>query len=272
MQVCRERSIFANIENPEYLLAKKHIRVLKENHLRRMVKDAISLTTGKSHYFIFTETDITELFTSVQKNRQSDSRFPGLTAHLVKTLVDTLGEFPELNSMRKGEDRIVRYSQVDVFMPVERDSGGEYIIYPSIIRAADTLSVREINEKIQFFRSPEFEPLTKEEIIFLKLPAFLRRLYLRYALRSPERYRTLFGTTSFSSVGRVSGERMWPIGNPLRCLELYAGNTVENRKNDDKYSVTIDLVFAIDHTIVDGAYGLRFINSFSGKLKSLKGE
>ncbi|MCK6612881.1 MAG: 2-oxo acid dehydrogenase subunit E2 [Ignavibacteriaceae bacterium] len=242
--------------------------IVKENHLRRMVKDAISLTNGKSHYFIFTETDITGLFSSIAGQKEMNPESPGLTGYLVKSLADTLMEFPELNCMRKGEDTIYRFPNIDVFMPVEKETEGEYIIYPSIIRSAEKMTLEEINKAIQYFRSSDFKPLIGIEKLFLKLPAFLRRAYLRHSLRSHDRYRTIFGTTSFSSVGKVSNERMWPVGNPLRCLELYAGNTVENTDLAGNKTVKINLVFAIDHTIADGAYGLRFISNFTSRLQN----
>jgi len=251
-------------------LAKSKYTVEKENILRRMVKDALELEPSRSHFYLAIEADITSIYAKLQKKRREGNPYYGMSAFFMFCYIKTLLKYPVANSRRLGADRIVKYHTVDIFMPVEKKVDEELILYPSMIRNADSLNLEDLSKEFWKLSNDPVIELSKVELTFLKLPRVFRRAYYKWAKIRPQLSKVLFGTSAFSTISMYGNGSLWGYGLPFHTVSVYIGNSknkVELSGTEAANKKYVDIVFAFDHRTLDGAQGARIVNYFRGLIE-----
>lgn len=232
-----------------------------------MVKDALALEPSRSHFYLAIEADITSVYAKLQKQRRQGNAHYGMSAFLLFCYIKTLLKYPIANSRRIASEKIAKYNSVDIFMPVEKKIEDEYILFPSMIRNADSLNLEALSKEFAQLSTNSVVELSAIEMGFLRLPGVIRKLYFRLAKRRPSLSRVLFGTSGFSTISMYGNGSLWGYGIPFHTVSIYIGNsrnTTELSGSEVINRKYIDIVFAFDHRTLDGAMGARVINYFRG--------
>jgi hypothetical protein len=124
--------------------------------------------------------------------------------------------------------------------------------------------VAEIDREIRTFQAQPGGSAESRFIDgFVRLPGFVRRLFLRALFKHPPLLKEYYGTVLVSSVGMFGIGSGWGIPVPNHTLQLTLGGVgekpgvVEHRVAVRQYmSVTV----SFDHDVVDGAPAARFMH------------
>lgn len=168
-----------------------------------------------------------------------------------------------MHAYRAGFRRLVLFDEVDVNMLFEVDVDGVKTIRPHILRAVNRKSMSEIQAEIHAFqRGHAASPETRFIEWFVRLPGFVRRLFLWALFQDPHRIKRLYGTVLVSSIGMFGSGSGWGIPVPNHTLQLTLGGVSEkpgvvNRRIEVRQVMSVTVSF--DHDVVDGAPAARFI-------------
>jgi len=192
------------------------------------------------HFYLTAEVDMS----AAQSLRQDCtsgrgwSRPPGYTALIVAACASALADMPEIN-VSYGEDALIRHETVGVGVAVDSQEG---LVVP-VLRDADRLSLREISERLQEFRSTGFR------------------------LKDSH-----FGEKSMvvSNLGTHGVDAFFPIIDMPDSLILGVGR-IRDRvvALDGKPAVrpTVVLSLSVDHRVLDGAPAGRFLEAVAARLE-----
>ncbi|HBY09305.1 MAG TPA: hypothetical protein DEH22_16565 [Chloroflexi bacterium] len=134
------------------------------------------------------------------------------------------------------------------------------------------MSVREIHAEIRAFQD-QHQSSQESKFIdwFVRLPGFVRRLFLWVLFKNPQLLKEYYGTVLVTSVGMFGIGTGWGIPVPNHSLQLTLGGigekpgVVDHRIEVRKYlSVTV----SFDHDVIDGAPAARFINRLKKLIES----
>jgi len=194
------------------------------------------------HVTQFDETDITALEAyRVALNQQNEKLGIKVTvlAFLIKAVVDTLKQFPEVNSSLDGDNLIVKH-YYHIGFAADTPNG---LVVP-VIRDADRKSVLEIAQE-----------------------ASLLAKKAREGKLSPAEMQG--GCFSISSLGGIGGTKFTPIINAPEVAILGVSRSELRPKWNGKSfepRLMLPLSLSYDHRVVDGAAGARFITALGQAL------
>jgi len=229
---------------------------------------------------VLLEFDVTiarERMRDIHRDSGEKVSFTGWLAYCVS---QALLEFPEFNSHRHGSRQVVRFTDVDVMLVVEREYGGTSHPMPLVIRKANEMNVVQIHQKIRAAQKQELEasdmvtasesahwlskiPLTTR--IYPYLPVFLRQLFWRMVGRRAFLAKSILGTVGITAVGMFGRFPGWPITTGLHTVNLAVGGiTRKPAAQGDQVEIREMLALTImaNHDIVDGAPAARFLARF----------
>jgi pyruvate/2-oxoglutarate dehydrogenase complex dihydrolipoamide acyltransferase (E2) component len=160
---------------------------------------------------------------------------------LIKAVALAVAQVPLANSVlfrRWVGYRIVRFSDVDVNVPVTRNVGGAPLTFLVIVRKANEKSLAEIQDQLErALRSP---PEEVAEIARITRAARLSRLgwwlYHWLMTRSPAFYVRNGGTCALTVMNEPWGDQFFPIG-PTTCLFSVGGTRPEAVVEGDRVVV-----------------------------------
>ncbi|MBN1267595.1 MAG: 2-oxo acid dehydrogenase subunit E2 [Anaerolineales bacterium] len=210
------------------------------------------------------EFDITNARESLRRHRKQTGEALSFSAYFLACLGKAIEEDKQVHAYRNRRNQLVVFEDVDVNMLFEVEVEGEKMIRPHIFRGVNHMSIREIHEEIRAFQD-QHEGSEESKFInwFVRLPGFIRQLFLRTLLKTPRMLKEYYGTVMVSSIGMFGNGSGWGIPVPNHSLQLTLGcicdkpGVVDHRIEVRKYmSVTISL----DHDVIDGAPAARFIN------------
>jgi hypothetical protein len=208
------------------------------------------------------EFDITRARENLRQHRVQTGEALSFSAFFLACLGQAIDLDKQMHAYRNWRDQLFIFDEVDVNMLFEVEVDGKKTIRPHIIRAVNKKSVREIHEEIRAFQN-EHESSRESKFIewFVRLPGFLRRLFLWGLFKNPHLIKDYYGTVLVTSIGMFGTGSGWGIPVPNHTLQLTLGGigekpgVVDHRVEVRKYlSVTI----SFDHDIVDGAPAARF--------------
>ena len=226
---------------------------------RQVIHDLLYRAT-KFHMPISTvwEVDCTEAMDQLRDLRRKDVP-AGFTAFLVKATAKLLEDYPQLNSHLftkwTGKKTIVQFDDINCNVVVQRESNGEKILLPLVVNKANTLTISEIDNIIQEYKTADLESLPQFESFekVKKLPFWVLKL-ISYKTRSdPDFYLKYFGTYglsalySFKASGAVGGST---VANT--CIAFLPFNFSTATVNGKKKR-TMRLTIVMDHYVLDGA-------------------
>jgi len=167
----------------------------------------------------------------------------------------------QLHAYQNWRNQLVIFDEVDVNMLFEVEVDNKKMIRHHIIRGVNHRSMGEINSEIQAFQK-EHQTSQESKFIdwFVRMPGFIRRMFLQILFKNPQFIKDFYGTVLLSSISMFGKGSGWGIPVPNHTLQLTLGGmgekpaVVNHRVEVREFlSVTVSL----DHDVVDGAPAAR---------------
>lgn len=161
---------------------------------------------------------------------------------IIKACADSLQDVPDCNAIWAG-DRIVRFDASDVAVAVAVEGG----LFTPVIRDCETKKLSAISETMK------------------DLAGRARNRKL-----APEEYQG--GSCAISNLGMFGIDNFDAVINPPHSfiLAVGAGRRSPVVSSDDSFTVVtvMDVTMSVDHRVIDGALGARFLEAFAGYLEN----
>jgi len=218
------------------------------------------------------EFDVTEARKFIRWHRSQTGESLSFSAFFLACLGKAIERNKHMHAYRNWRNQLILFDEVDVNMLFEVDVDGKKTIRPHILRGVNKKSVRELHEEIRAFQD---QHMTSEESKFIdwfvRMPSFVRRLFLWALFKSPRLIKDYYGTVLVSSLGMFGTGGGWGIPVPNHSLQLTLGGidekpgVVADRIEIREYlSVTV----SFDHDVIDGAPAARFIQRLKDMIES----
>lgn len=210
------------------------------------------------------EFDITQARETIRQHKAYTGEALSFSAFFLACLGKAIDQDRQMHAYRNWRNRLIIFDEVDVNMLFEVEVDGKKTIRPHIIRAVNKKGIREIHEEIRAFQS-QHQSSQESTFIdrFVRLPGFIRRLFLWALFKNPHWIKEYYGTVLVSSIGMFGTGGGWGIPVPNHSLQLTLGGigekpgVVDHRIEVRKYmSVTV----SFDHDLIDGAPAARFMH------------
>jgi pyruvate/2-oxoglutarate dehydrogenase complex dihydrolipoamide acyltransferase (E2) component len=239
---------------------------------RQVVVDFLHHAKKKHTVWGLFEVDITEANERLKQYKALNEIPVTLTAWITYCIAQAVGEYKIMQAYRQGKNNLIIFDDVDISMIIEKEIHGQAISTSYILRSADKKSLMEINAEIVDAKSVKSDKMvveTKKSSVgasntIFKLPPFIRRLIFGFILRHPHLKKKYQGTIGITSVGMFGQGTQggWAVPITNHCLQFTLG--AMGRKpgvvgNEIKIRDYLCITVAVDHDIIDGAPGTRFL-------------
>jgi pyruvate/2-oxoglutarate dehydrogenase complex dihydrolipoamide acyltransferase (E2) component len=244
--------------------------------IQNSVGDIFEFSRSKYYVLGLVEADVTLAQEKMEQRRAKMGESLSFTAWIAKCLAQTISEFPDANSYRKGRSRVVTFKDVDVVIVVEKKVGDTKYPVPYVIRNVNEKKFLEVHAEIRSAQAGIFSDEQKaideekkrdSQSFFMRmfnpysLPRFVRRIYWRGFRTDPFKVKRVMGTAGITSVGMFGRGGGWPISVGTHTVDLAVGGIA--RKPGvvgDEIRIRQYLQFSIyfDHELIDGAPAARF--------------
>jgi pyruvate/2-oxoglutarate dehydrogenase complex dihydrolipoamide acyltransferase (E2) component len=242
--------------------------------LRRLEAVAYRSVRHKPMIHGLLEVDVTRAREFLREHKATTGESLSFTAFLIGCLGKAVDENKAVQAYRKGSKHLILFDDVDVYTPIERDVAGESQIMPSIIRAANHKTFREIHHEI---RAAQVQDVAKawERLkvlhwpLLLLLPVF--RLMVWIGESSPLVWKKYRGTVGLSTVGMFGNGAGWGIPLASHSLWITVGGIGEKPCVVDGQIAMQDylsLTISIDHDMIDGAPAARLTQRLKELIES----
>lgn len=233
-------------------------RVVALPRSRRVMGALMDVARSRRLMVAFVEADVTTPRRLMHEYRSTGDSV-SLTAYVAACLARAVRQHPELNSVRRGR-RLVLFDEVNVVCYLEQFHGEESVVAFRTFRAADRSSVRELTAGIRSGPSPD-APAPR---LMRRLPLAFFGPAVRYLSRNP-RFLAHAGVISISNVGAWSGGAPgWGFAPSATTVEVTIGGIAKRLVLDGaelREREYLCLTVSIDHDLVDGASGARFVRT-----------
>jgi len=218
------------------------------------------------------EFDITQARETIRQHKAQTGEALSFSAFFLACLGKAIDLDKQMHAYRNWRNQLIIFDEVDVNMLFELEVDGKKTIRPHILRRVNKKSIREIHEEIRAFQNQHKSSQESRFIEwFVRLPGFVRRLFLWGLFTNPQLIKEYYGTVLVTSIGMFGTGSGWGIPVPNHSLQLTLGGigekpgVVDHRIEVRKYlSVTI----SFDHDIVDGAPAARFMQRLKKLIES----
>lgn len=244
--------------------------------IQNSVGDTFEFSRSKYYVIGLVEADVTKAREIIEEYKAKTGESLSFTGWIAKCLAQTIVEFPQANSYRKGRNRVTTFNDVDVLVIVEKEMGVEKHPIPYIIRKANEKRLEEIHAEIRKAQSGSFsnereaidEQRSRDNKSIVSrisnpysLPRFVRMIYWRGFRTDPFKVKRVMGTTGVTSVGMFGRGGGWPISVGVHTVDLGVGGIA--RKPGvvgDMIAICEYLQFSIqfDHEMIDGGPAAKF--------------
>lgn len=218
------------------------------------------------------EFDITPARETLRRHRAQTGQALSFSAFFLSCLGQAIDQDKQMHAYRNWRNQLIIFDEVDVNMLFEVEVDGQKTIRPHILRGINKKSVRELHQEIREFQN-QHQSSRESKFIdwFVRLPGFVRRLFLWVLFKNPQLIKEYYGTVLVTSLGMFGSGSGWGIPVPNHSLQLTLGGiaekpgVVDHRVEVRKYlSVTI----SFDHDIIDGAPVARFTQRLKKLIES----
>jgi pyruvate/2-oxoglutarate dehydrogenase complex dihydrolipoamide acyltransferase (E2) component len=253
-------------------------RVVKIPPARRDTHNYLDLYWWKHSIYALLEVDVTRVRQFIKEHEAHMGEALSFTGYLAFCLGRAVDEDKSVQAYPKGRKHLVIFDDVDIFMPVERELGGNHAALPYVIRRANHKSYLDIHREIRAFQTDPIQPdngMPTAFRVMMSTPWPLPRLFIRLiravSRRDPTRQITAAGTvgvTALGMVGRGGGWGLAPAGQSV--LLIVGGITRKPAVIEERVEPRdiLDLTVALDHDVVDGAPAARFVKRLVGLIES----
>jgi len=208
------------------------------------------------------EFDITQAREAIRRHKAQTGDALSFSAFILACLGQAIDADKQMHAYRSWRNQLILFDDVDVNMLFEVEVAGKKTIRPHILRGVNKKSVGELHREIRTFQN-QHESSKESKFIdwFVRLPGFIRRLFLWALFKNPPLLKEYYGTVLVSSIGMFGTGGGWGIPVPNHSLQLTLGGigekpgVVDHRVEVREYlSVTV----SFDHDVIDGAPAARF--------------
>ncbi|WP_328997827.1 2-oxo acid dehydrogenase subunit E2 [Kribbella sp. NBC_00709] len=210
--------------------------------------------------------------TSARGALRRDDAMQLFTAFVIHCVATAVAADPSVQAYRDLRGRSVIFDQVDVGLPVEVEVDGAPFAFTHVLRDAGRRTVQDLHDEIHTVKTdPHLSPSVRKAPwvhAYLLLPGFVRVGLLGAVHRLPRRQRALAGTIGVTAVGMFGAGAGWGIGFQLHTLSVVVGGLARRPIFFQGVLVErefLQLTVSLDHDVVDGAPGARFV----GRLREL---
>ena len=248
------------------------VAVLPYPRARLLMADGGHMGLQKHTVHGLVEFDITQARETIRQHKAQTGEALSFSAFFLACLGKAIDSNRQMHAYRNWRNQLIVFDEVDVNMLFEVEVDGKKTIRPHILRRVNKRSVREIHEEIRSFQN-QHESSQESKFIdwFVRLPGFIRRLFLWGLFKNPYYLKEYYGTVLVSSLGMFGIGSGWGIPVPNHSLQLTLGGigekpgVVDHRIEVRKYlSVTV----SFDRDIVDGAPAARFMQRLKNLIES----
>lgn len=219
------------------------------------------------------EADVTKARAALRDHKAQTGEALSFTAFLIACLAKAVDEDNAVQAMRKGRKRLVVFDDVDVWTPIERDTGGQKALLAHIFRAANYRSFRAIHDELRTAQAADVAHVRERPRV---LPAAFFGPYLwlwRWIWRAfPRLQKKAAGTVGLTAVGMFGAGAGWGVPPPApMALMLTVGGIDSKQGAADSQAVTreqVSLTISVDHDLVDGAPAARFVRRLKELIES----
>lgn len=247
---------------------------------RRLIID--SARQGKRKHTIvgLVEADVTEARRLIQAHKEATGQALSFTAFILVCLGQAIDQNKYFHARRDFWGRLILFEEVDCTTMIEIEFEGQKFPLAHIIRAINKRTLLEIHDEI---RAVQADPQASGSLqrpqkligAFLLLPAFIRDLAYGFITRSPRLFKKQVGTVMVTAVGMFGQGGGWGItpGSFYTTSILLGGIAQKPAVVDGQIVVRdfLSLTIGLDHDIIDGAPGARFVNRFKALIESAYG-
>lgn len=206
----------------------------------------------------YTEADVTEPRRIIREIRAQTGNSVSFTAYVARCLALAVAQHPSLNAMRRGRT-LVLFDHINLVCYLERQHPEGQTVGFHILRDADRASTLELSSELRAGQSrneSQPSPLTG-------VPAPLLKPVVRCLSRRP-RFLARSGVIAISNVG-ASGVPGWGFAPSATTVEVTIGG-ISSRlvllDGEPKEREYLCLTVSLDHDIIDGLAGARFVRTF----------
>ncbi len=209
------------------------------------------------------EVDVTRARAHLKEHQATTGESLSFTAFLIACLAQAVDEHKAVQAIRFGSKRLVLFDEVDVYTPIEHDMAGQKQVLPSIIRAANRKTMREIHHEI---RAAQVQDVTKDLMRVQSLPTFLFKPYLWIftwiGRTHPRMWKKNVGTVGITAVGMFGNGAGWgiPPAPPTTLMVTVGGIAEKPGVVNGTIAIReyLSLTLSFDHDMIDGAPAARF--------------
>jgi pyruvate/2-oxoglutarate dehydrogenase complex dihydrolipoamide acyltransferase (E2) component len=227
------------------------------------------------------EVDVTEARRLIREHEERTGEKISFTAFIVGCVGKAVAADRSVHAYRNWRGQLVIFDDVDVGTMIERKRNGRRFPLGYVIRAADKKSVYDIHREIRAVQNNQVaDPGMRTLSLASSLPAFVRRLYIRYALGRPYLLKQFMGTVIVTSVGMFAGHSGWGLTTPTNSLSLVIGGIgrrpgviADPNGLGDQVAIReyLCMTIAFNHEVIDGAPAARFTECFVDLVESAYG-
>ncbi len=219
------------------------------------------------------EVDVTRAREFLRDHKAKTGESLSFTAFLTTCLAQAVAEHKAVQACLQGSKRLILFDEVDVYLPIEHEMAGQKQVLPSIIRAANRKTVREIHHEI---RAAQVQDVTKDLMRFQSLPTLLFKPYLWIftwiGRTHPQVWKKNVGTVGITAVGMFGNGAGWdiPIPPPTPLMMTVGGISEKPGVVDGHIAIRdyLSLTISFDHELIDGAPAARFTERLKELIES----
>jgi pyruvate/2-oxoglutarate dehydrogenase complex dihydrolipoamide acyltransferase (E2) component len=244
--------------------------------IQNSVGDIFEFSRSKYYVLGLVEADVTAAQKIIEQHKIETGEQLSFTGWIAKCLAQTITEYPDANSYRKGRNRVVSFEDVDVVIVVEKQAGDSKYPVPYVIRNVNGKSFFEVHAEIRRAQAGTFgdeqkaideekkrdsKSLVMRMVNPYSLPRFVRMIYWRGFRTDPFKVKRVMGTAGITAVGMFGKSGGWPISVGTHTVDLAIGGIAKKPGVvGDAIAIREYLQFSIyfDHEIMDGAPAARF--------------
>lgn len=208
------------------------------------------------------ELDITHARESIRQRKSQTGEALSFSAFFIACLGKAIELNKRMHAYRNWRNQLIVFDEVDVNMLFEVEVEGKKTIRPHILRGVNKKSIRELHQEIRAFQDQHrISQESKFIESFVRLPGFVRRLFLWGLFKNPQLIKDYYGTVLVTSIGMFGTGSGWGIPVPNHSLQLTLGGigkkpgVIDHRVEVRKY---LSLTISFDHDVIDGAPAARF--------------
>lgn len=248
------------------------LTILPYPRSRQLMADGGRMGLRKHTVHGLVEFDITQAREAMRQQKAQTGEALSFSAFILACLGQAIDADKQMHAYRSWRNQLIIFDEVDVNMLFEVEVAGKKTIRPHIIRGVNKKSLREIHEEIRAFQT-QHESSQESKFIdwFVRLPGFIRRLFLWFLFKQPQLLKEYYGTVLVSSIGMFGTGSGWGIPVPNHSLQLTLGGICEKPGVVDHHVAVreyLSVTISIDHDVIDGAPAARFTQRLKELIES----